>query len=104
MVNPESQANPEPQQPFNQRTSMAADREGKLRKIVTSPDGSIRVEDFPDLSAARDMLLEQQEFEETVDPIDQNFDHEAFAMQHETADSPNLDAIAAAVRRQREVE
>lgn len=60
----------------------------------------MQVEDFTDLSTARDVLLKQQQFHEAIDPTDENFDHAAFERQHEVGGSPNLDAIAEAVRRQ----
>ena len=102
MTNQESSASPQPERPLEQRTNIGVDRDGKLKRLVTNPDGTTQVEDFPDLNAAREALLEGQRFHEIVNPPDPDFDHEAFQREHEAAGHPDLDALRENLRDQGE--
>lgn len=102
MTSSESAAYPKPEQPDDQRTSIGVDSEGKFKKIVTTPDGTTRLEDFRDLNEVRDLLIAGQQFNETVYPPDFDFDPEAFARQHEAGGRPNLEILRENLRRLRE--
>ena len=85
-------------------TSLGVDREGKLKKVTTLADGTQRVEDFADLTAAHEAWQRVADFAGVVSSPLTEADHEALQAAHETGGSPNVDAIADQVRYMRQGE